>query len=317
MNYNFNVSGDRISLSPSKYAVSGSANYYRCVFSFSEEWATLTKFAVFVCADKTFTVKLEDGSCFIPEEVLKKASPLSIGVYGTDLNGEDCFRISTDFTHIVIMEGAFKKGTSPKIPSKELWEVYFKNLEDMALKSEKIIEVTVENAKNEIDNLNKNAVKEATTVTHQVKIYPGQAVHPGDKIVDFHATAQCKIPTDTDTNGEEIKTYNFSLQMLNNGDIDLILTFGEESSVLKYLPFIPEETDLDFNGGTIANNMDVSYIEYFENPILHYIVVERKTPIHEYVGENIGYAQDALDKLINQQEEIIKIQNELIGGEAK
>lgn len=125
MIYNFNITDDRIRLTGTSSAISGSVNYYKCVFSFSERWNGLEKFAVFMRGDEAYTVSITDDSCLIPTEILDSPSYIAIGVYGSTLDSENLMRISTDFSHIVIKEGAYRDGTTPAIPNPDLWEEYF------------------------------------------------------------------------------------------------------------------------------------------------------------------------------------------------
>lgn len=312
MIYNLNVLHDRISLDESKSAVSGNVNYYKCAFTFSDEWENLKKVAVFMCKEKTYTAIIEDSLCYIPEEVLKNPSSLSIGVYGTDLSGEDTFRISTDFVHIVIIDGAFKKGTEPKVPSKQLWEIYFKNLEDLSSDCKKEISDFADYAKKELEKINTDAVEKATIISETLNIYPGETLMPGDIIVDFHATAIC---TTEDNNTPEL--FNFDKSSLTNKYIDLTLSMIQKDLIFSSLPFVIIGKYFDFISGTITLSKDNSYIKTLEQPAVTYITIERKIPVPQYIQQNFSYVEQALDTLISQQEEIIEIQNTLIGGEEK
>ena len=130
MIYNFNITDDRIKLTGTSSAISGSVNCYKCVFSFSDAWNGLEKFAVFMRGDETYTLSIAENSCLIPSEILDSPSYITIGVYGSSLNSENFMRISTDFSHIVIKEGAYRDGTTPSVPQPDLWEEFFsRNLE--------------------------------------------------------------------------------------------------------------------------------------------------------------------------------------------
>ena len=125
MIYRFNVSGDRIILNTSASAVSGSTGYYKCEFCFSDDWSGLSKFAVFMKKDSTYTVEISQNSCFMPAEVISNTGTVAIGVYGSTVQTDNLVRISTDFAHIIVKEGAYRDGTEPSVPSPDLWEVYF------------------------------------------------------------------------------------------------------------------------------------------------------------------------------------------------
>ena len=125
MIYRFNVSGDRIVLNTSASAVSGSAGYYKCEFCFSDDWSGLSKFAVFMQNDSAYTVEISQNACFMPAEVISNSGTVAIGVYGSNVQTDNPIRISTDFAHIIVKEGAYRDGTEPSVPAPDLWEVYF------------------------------------------------------------------------------------------------------------------------------------------------------------------------------------------------
>lgn len=125
MIYRFNVSGDRIILNTCASAVSGSVGYYKCEFCFSDDWTGLSKFAVFVQNDSTYTVEILENACMAPAEVISNAGTVAIGVYGSNVQTDNPVRISTDFAHIIVKEGAYHDGTEPSVPAPDLWEVYF------------------------------------------------------------------------------------------------------------------------------------------------------------------------------------------------
>lgn len=132
MTFNFSVKGDEITLTGTSRASSGGANCYRCEFEFSPEWENLEKFAVFACGGVSYTVMLQDGFCLVPQEVTEKAGGAKIGVYGSLLGEERVFRISTDFSHIVVKEGAYCQGTAPAVPEPDEWEEYISRIADRA-----------------------------------------------------------------------------------------------------------------------------------------------------------------------------------------
>ena len=124
MIYDFTISGDCLTLDSRMSAVSGGVNCYRCRFTFDKAWDNLTKFAVFEKDGKAVTVYLDGDDCPVPAELLTDPATIGVGVYGTRLEGEP-YRISTNLSHIVIKEGAYREGVAPETPKKEAWEVFF------------------------------------------------------------------------------------------------------------------------------------------------------------------------------------------------
>lgn len=161
MTYSFKVDGDRISLPEIHGAVSGSVNYYRCAFAFSAQWQALSKFAVFMDGDSTYTVMTENDSCLIPDALIAEPKKISVGIYGSSLDEENPLRISTDFVNIDIREGAYRQGTAPEVPQADLWEIYFQKASEQATKTAVDAAIAAaDTAKAEIDMMNSAAVAE-------------------------------------------------------------------------------------------------------------------------------------------------------------
>jgi len=159
MIYNFNVMGDKITLCDKSDGVSGNMNSYVCRFSFDKAWLGLTKFVVFTNGDITLTLMLSGNTCYIPDQMLVSPATICVGVYASSLDGENPVRISTDFSHIVIKEGAYRNGDAPAAPEPELWEQFFEEAAKKAAELvEKNVDVYVDKAKEEIHSEAKAAV---------------------------------------------------------------------------------------------------------------------------------------------------------------
>lgn len=125
MIYDFTIKGDCLTLDSRLSAVSGGVNCYICRFAFDRIWDNLTRFAVFTKGEDAVTVYLEGDECLIPSELLAGSGTIAVGVYGTRLE-EEPFRISTNLSHIVIKEGAYREANAPEVPEAELWEVFLR-----------------------------------------------------------------------------------------------------------------------------------------------------------------------------------------------
>ncbi len=164
MIYSFDVSGDKIILKEASVGNTGNLNFYLCKFSFDDVWDNLKKFAVFTSGGKTYTLLLEDDSCYLPYELLENSGTVEVGIYGSSLSEENPLRISTDFSHIVIKEGAYREGAAPQVPEAELWEVYF---EKVAEKASDTAVSKVESYLTDVDNTLKNI---DSALTHIIDI---------------------------------------------------------------------------------------------------------------------------------------------------
>ncbi len=131
MDINFTIASDKLTSDIAK-PISGNVNYYKCNFTFSDEWAELAKFAVFSRKDRTYTIEIKDGSCFIPKEVLTESGNIAIGVFGTNASETEYIRISTNPVTALVSIGAYKEGDTPETPTPDVWEEYLKQINKAA-----------------------------------------------------------------------------------------------------------------------------------------------------------------------------------------
>ena len=131
MDIKFTAECDRLT-SDISAAISGNVNYYKCEFTFSDEWQGLSKYAVFSKKDKAYTVEIKDGCCFIPKEVLQESGNIAIGVFGTNGSETDYLRISTNPVTALVSTGAYKEGDTPEPPTPDLWEEYLNQVANAA-----------------------------------------------------------------------------------------------------------------------------------------------------------------------------------------
>lgn len=122
--YKFLAECDRLTLAEKTSAggFSGNRKTYRCEFSFSKDWENLSRFAVFVLTDKTYTAEISDGACDIPYEALLSAGIVHIGVFGS---GGDGKILSTSLLPLYVSEGAYREGETPETPTPSVWEKYY------------------------------------------------------------------------------------------------------------------------------------------------------------------------------------------------
>lgn len=129
MIFDFNVSNHTLSLVAPPSLYSGNCNYYTCRFNFmTDDWAPLTKFAVFTNESNAFSVLIEDNQCVIPCDVLVGNSPIFAGVYGTNLSEDKYTRISTGLVYLFVADGAYKEASAPPVPTPDLWEKYYEEV---------------------------------------------------------------------------------------------------------------------------------------------------------------------------------------------
>ena len=105
-------------------ANTGTLNYYKCSFSFDEDWNGLSLFALFKNGDTVVgPVLIADEECYVPTEVIDSGEMFEIGVYGSDADSNK--RISTNWCRVIVISGAYSaQTTNPAIPESDVWEQY-------------------------------------------------------------------------------------------------------------------------------------------------------------------------------------------------
>lgn len=131
MDINFKIEKDKLS-SDITVPFSGNVNYYHCIFTFSDEWADLTKYAVFMVEDKAYTVEIIDNACIMPKEVLYKRCHVTAGVFGTNGASNDYIRISTNPICFFVNDGSYVDGETPEQPTPDIWEIYLQKVQNAA-----------------------------------------------------------------------------------------------------------------------------------------------------------------------------------------
>lgn len=169
MVYKFRIKGNKILPCENVDGVSGNLNYYTCCFDFDGTWDGLTKFAVFSKGDETVSLMLDGDSCLIPHELTADPCALSVGVYASNLSEENPLRITSDFSHIILKEGAYREADAPKVPQADLWEVYFERAAKKA--SDVAVDAANEAADAATDKINAlNAEAKAEVEVHIKKV---------------------------------------------------------------------------------------------------------------------------------------------------
>ncbi len=110
-NISLTVNGNKLSYSGGTMPASGSCRYDKCLFSFDSEWNTFSKTIVFSKGNGEEYKEILTGSyCTIPEEVLRTAGVLKIGVVGINNAGTI---ISTNQVSVRVRRGANETETVP------------------------------------------------------------------------------------------------------------------------------------------------------------------------------------------------------------
>lgn len=117
---NFTVNGNRLVFTENAYPTSGGYSYDKCSFTFDSEWTGFSKKAVFSSGNsEELSELIESNICTVPEEMLRKAGLLKIGVVG--INGAGTI-ISTNVVTVRIDTGANETGSYPVAAAIEIRE---------------------------------------------------------------------------------------------------------------------------------------------------------------------------------------------------
>lgn len=107
----FTVNGKNMTVTGNPVLTSGSFNSDKCVFTFDAQWSGFAKSIVFSTADsEEFSDTISQDQYVIPDEVLRSAGLLKIGVAGISSTGNV---LSTNFVGIKIITGANETETIP------------------------------------------------------------------------------------------------------------------------------------------------------------------------------------------------------------
>ena len=124
---NIKVNPHTITIERTEDINSGEYNITTCKFDFSEEYADLTKEAVFSTCDSTYKVAILNNECTIPYEVLETRGQVLLGVYGYEITGEEGheeleLRYSPTPRYFNVKEGSYREGNDPDLPKPSEWE---------------------------------------------------------------------------------------------------------------------------------------------------------------------------------------------------
>ena len=151
------VTATKVTITQEATINSGEYNINNCIFTFSNEYDNLIKRAVFTTTTgKSYLVEIANNVCNIPEEVLKFAGIVYLGVYAfeNNLDGTLNLRYSPEPCNFTVNKGSYISDGNSVIPPKEMTDL----ISEINRLSASILainnEQTVQNT--EIQNLNAN-----------------------------------------------------------------------------------------------------------------------------------------------------------------
>lgn len=103
MDLNFTVNNQTVTRSDRNSVVDFSADYLRLCFTFSTDWAGLSKYVFFRVKGKNYRFALSDDKLVVPNQFLECGERLVFGVYGTN----DSERITTNLTVVRLQQSKY------------------------------------------------------------------------------------------------------------------------------------------------------------------------------------------------------------------
>ena len=88
MQIEFEIDGMRLTRTSDAYVTEGSKNFVQLLFTFSDDWNGIDKWALFARDNKTYEVAIVDGKCIVPYECARTQGQFQLTVVGKANEGE-------------------------------------------------------------------------------------------------------------------------------------------------------------------------------------------------------------------------------------
>ena len=113
--------GHELRLSETQILASGSVAFDTVHFDFDDNWAGLSKVALFWGADGNAYGSMVDaeGNAAVPWEALADAGRIKFGVYGVTGSGDDAVRATSTLIHYKLPEGAWTEDGQQPTPAEQ------------------------------------------------------------------------------------------------------------------------------------------------------------------------------------------------------
>lgn len=88
MQIEFEIDGMRLTRTSDAYVTEGSKNFVQLLFTFSDDWDGIDKYALFARDNKTYEVAIVDGKCIVPYECARTSGQFQLTVVGKETAGD-------------------------------------------------------------------------------------------------------------------------------------------------------------------------------------------------------------------------------------
>lgn len=102
------VNKHSIELQKEELVNEGEYNVQKCLFEFSQEYSTLTKYATFTNCNGSYKVVVVNNQCDIPIEILRDRETFTLGVYGYYAEDDELkLRLSPAPVYVTMERGSY------------------------------------------------------------------------------------------------------------------------------------------------------------------------------------------------------------------
>ena len=88
MQIEFEIDGMRLTRTSDAYLTEGSKNFVQLLFTFSDDWDGIDKYALFARDNQTYEVAIVDGKCIVPYECARTSGQFQLTVVGKETAGD-------------------------------------------------------------------------------------------------------------------------------------------------------------------------------------------------------------------------------------
>ena len=88
MQIEFEIDGMRLTRTSDAYVTEGSKNFVQLLFTFSDDWDGIDKWALFARDNKTYEVAIVDGKCIVPYECARTSGQFQLTIVGKETAGD-------------------------------------------------------------------------------------------------------------------------------------------------------------------------------------------------------------------------------------
>lgn len=222
MQIEFEIDGMRLTRTSDAYVTEGSKNFVQLLFTFSDDWDGIDKWALFARDNKTYEVAIVDGKCIVPYECARTSGQFQLTVVGKETAG-DVIATTSDKA-VRVSSNEFEEnpaGSETRLTNTFLVDTLAK-VKEYADKAE--------NAGIEVDK----AVESAQNAAASEKAAKGYA----DKAKEYSKSVNVYIPS---VNQDGVMTWTNKAGLANPAPVNVKGERGDKGDAFTYADFTQEQ----------------------------------------------------------------------------